>query len=188
MSVRVRVCEYDYDQLTFFITTLALADGTLVIVQNKKREDVPLRILGVQADHGAVRDHFVLILEQPRPRSRVVLTYSRWTPAHRGDGAEAVVSDCDGALLPRDGLWHRHRQIRATQDLLLAVAYVVAFCHVARANTPRSHAAPRVRWSQGPRIAAENRGTEREGGTSSCRNPAPQFLAGKATRIRNSFH
>jgi hypothetical protein len=45
-----------------------------------------------------------------------------------------------------------------------------------------------VRWSQGPRIAAEKRGTEREGGTSSCRNPAPQFPAGKATRIRNSFH
>ena len=154
MSVRVRVCEYDYDQLTFFITTLALADETL-IVQNKKREDVPLRIIDVQADHGAVRDHFVLILEQPRPRSRVVLTYSRWTPAHRGDSAEAVVSDCDGALLIRDGLWHSHRQIRATQDLLLAVAYVVAFCHVARAHAPCCHAAPRVRWSQGPRIAAE---------------------------------
>jgi hypothetical protein len=139
---------------------------------------VPLRIIDVQADHGAVRDHFALILEQPRPRSHVVLTYSRWTPAHRGDSAEAVVSDCDGALLPRYGLWHRHRQIQATQDLLLAVAYVVAFCHVARAHVPCCHAAPRVRWSQGPRGFAEreNRGTEREGGTSSCRNPAPHSL------------
>jgi hypothetical protein len=98
MSVRVRVCEYDYEQLTFFITTLALADGTL-INQNKKREDVPLRIIDVQADHGAVRDHFALILLQPRPRSHVVLTYSRWTPAYRGDSAGAVVSDCDDALL-----------------------------------------------------------------------------------------
>jgi hypothetical protein len=77
MSVRVRVCEYDYEQLTFFITTLALADETLVIVQNKKREDVPLRIIDVQADHGAVRDHFALILAQPLPRSRCVLTYPR---------------------------------------------------------------------------------------------------------------
>ena len=66
-----------YEQLTFSFVRHHTDTLALVLNDLAQREDVPLRIIDVQADHGAVRDHFALILAQPHPRSRCVLTYPR---------------------------------------------------------------------------------------------------------------